>query len=109
MPKKHNLQSNYHFLPVAVETAGMYGKSTDTFLSDLAKKLVDTVCLVTPEGAPVALQAPVPSCGQRKCCQHDIGLCLYKFDLTLCSFLAVSILPPGWQQHKAWEKGSKCN
>jgi len=36
-----NLQSNYHFPPVAFETTGVYGKSTAPFLSGLAKKLVD--------------------------------------------------------------------
>jgi len=39
--KNHDLQSNYHFPPVVIETTGMYGKSTAPFLSGLAKKLVD--------------------------------------------------------------------
>jgi len=39
--KYHDLQSNYHLQPVAVETTGVYGKSTAPFLSSLAKKLVD--------------------------------------------------------------------
>ena len=39
--KYHNLQSNYHLQPVAIETTGVYGKSTAPFLSGLAKKLVD--------------------------------------------------------------------
>jgi len=39
--KYHDLQSNYHLQPVAIETTGVYGKSTDPFLSSLAKKLVD--------------------------------------------------------------------
>jgi len=38
--KYHDLQSNYHFQPVAAETTGVYGKSTVPFLSGLAKKLV---------------------------------------------------------------------
>jgi len=39
--KYHDLQSNYHFQPVAIETTGVYGKSTAPFLSGLLKKLVD--------------------------------------------------------------------
>jgi len=39
--KYHDLQSNYHFQPVAIETTGVYGKSTAPFLSGLSKKLVD--------------------------------------------------------------------
>jgi len=39
--KYHYLQSNYHFQPVAIETTGVYGKSTAPFLSGLSKKLVD--------------------------------------------------------------------
>ena len=40
MPKKyHDLQINYHLQPVAIETIGVYGKSTAPFLNDLAKKL----------------------------------------------------------------------
>ena len=39
--KYHDLQSNYHLKPVAVETTGVYGKSTAPFLSGLGKKLVD--------------------------------------------------------------------
>ena len=42
MPKiYHDLQSNYHLQPVAIETTGVYGKSTAPFLSGLAKRLVD--------------------------------------------------------------------
>ena len=41
MPKYHDLQSNYHFQPVAIETTGVYGKSTVPFLSGLSNKLVD--------------------------------------------------------------------
>jgi len=37
----HDLQSNYHFQPVAIETTGVYGKSAASFLSGLSKKLVD--------------------------------------------------------------------
>jgi len=29
--KYHDLQSNYHFQPVAIETTGVYGKSTARF------------------------------------------------------------------------------
>ena len=39
--KYHDLQSNYHLQPVAIETTGVYGKSTAPFLSGLTKKLVD--------------------------------------------------------------------
>jgi len=39
--KCHDLQSNYHFQPVAIETTGVYSKSTAPVLSGLAKKLVD--------------------------------------------------------------------
>jgi len=39
--KYHDLQSNCHLQPVAIETTGVYGKSTAPFLSGLAKKLVD--------------------------------------------------------------------
>ena len=39
--KYHDLKSNYHFQPVAIETTGQYGKSTSPFLSGLTKKLVD--------------------------------------------------------------------
>jgi len=39
--KYHDLQSNYHFQPVAIETTGEYGKSAAPFLSGLRKKLVD--------------------------------------------------------------------
>ena len=39
--KYHDLQSNYHFQPVAIETTGVYGKSTVPFLSGLSNKLVD--------------------------------------------------------------------
>jgi len=37
--KYHDLQSNYHLQPVAIETTGVYGKSTAHFLSGLAKSL----------------------------------------------------------------------
>ena len=39
--KYQDLQINYHFQPVAIETTGVYGKSTAPFLSGLTKKLVD--------------------------------------------------------------------
>jgi len=39
--RKYNLLDNYYFQPVAIETTGVYGKSTAPFLSCLAKKLVD--------------------------------------------------------------------
>jgi len=39
--KYHDLQSNNHFQPVAIEITGVYGKSTAPFLSGLTKKLVD--------------------------------------------------------------------
>ena len=39
--KYHDLQSNFHFQPVAIETTGVYGKSTAPILNGLAKKLVD--------------------------------------------------------------------
>jgi len=39
--KYHDLQSNYHFQPLAIETTGVYGKSTAPFLSSLLKKLLD--------------------------------------------------------------------
>ena len=38
--KYHDLQSNYHLQPVAIETTGVYGMSTAPFLSGLTKKLV---------------------------------------------------------------------
>jgi len=37
----HDLQTNYYFQPVAIETTGVYSKSTAPFLSGLSKKLVD--------------------------------------------------------------------
>jgi len=39
--KYHDLQSNYHFQPVVIETTGVYVISTAPFLSGLSKKLVD--------------------------------------------------------------------
>ena len=36
----NDLLDNYYFQPVAIETTGVYGKSTAPFLSCLAKKLV---------------------------------------------------------------------
>jgi len=40
--RKYNyLLDNYYFQPVAIETTGVYGKSTAPFLSCLEKKLVD--------------------------------------------------------------------
>ena len=39
--KYHDLQSNNHLQPVAIETTSVYGKSTTPFLSGLAKKHVD--------------------------------------------------------------------
>ena len=39
--KYNDLLDNYYFHPVAIETTGVYGKSTAPFLSCLAKKLVD--------------------------------------------------------------------
>jgi len=39
--KYHDLQSNCHFQGVAIETTGVYGKSTAPFLSGLTKKVVD--------------------------------------------------------------------
>jgi len=42
--KYHDLQSNYHLQPVAIETTGVCGTSTAPFLSGLAKKLVDVSC-----------------------------------------------------------------
>ena len=38
--KYHELQNNYHFHPVAIETTGVYRKSTAPFLSVFSKKLV---------------------------------------------------------------------
>ena len=37
--KYHDLQSTYHFQPMAIEITGVYGKSTAPFLSGLTKKL----------------------------------------------------------------------
>ena len=48
--KYHDLQSSYHFQPVAIETTGMYGKFTAPFLSGLMNKLVDV------SGGPRKLQ-----------------------------------------------------
>jgi len=39
--KYNDLLDNHYFQPVAIETTGVYGKSTAPFLSCLAKKLVD--------------------------------------------------------------------
>jgi len=39
--KYNDLLDNYYFQPIAIETTGVYGKSTAPFLSCLAKKLVD--------------------------------------------------------------------
>ena len=39
--KCNDLPINYYFQPLAIETTGVYGKSTAPFLSCLAKKLVD--------------------------------------------------------------------
>ena len=39
--KYHDLQSNFHLQPVAIETTGVYVKSTAPFLSGIAKKFVD--------------------------------------------------------------------
>ena len=39
--KYHDIQSNYHFQPLAIEITGVYSKSTAPVLSGLAKKLVD--------------------------------------------------------------------
>jgi len=39
--KYSDLLDNYYFQPVAIETTGVYGKSTAPFFSCLAKKLVD--------------------------------------------------------------------
>ena len=39
--KYHDLQTNYHVQPVAIETTGVDGKSTAAFLSGLTKKRVD--------------------------------------------------------------------
>ena len=39
--KYNDLLDNCYFQPVAIETTGVYGKSTAPFLSCLAKKLVD--------------------------------------------------------------------
>jgi len=39
--KYNDLLDNYHFQPVAIETTGVYSKSTAPFLSCVAKKLVD--------------------------------------------------------------------
>jgi len=39
--KYNDLLHNYYFQQVAIETTGVYGKSTAPFLSCLAKKLVD--------------------------------------------------------------------
>ena len=38
---KYNELDNYYFQPVAIETTGVYGKSTAPFLCCLAKKFVD--------------------------------------------------------------------
>jgi len=37
----NDLLDNYYFQPVAIETTGVYGKSTAPFLSCLAMKLVE--------------------------------------------------------------------
>ena len=39
--KYNDLLDNYYFQPVAMDTTGLYGKSTSPFLSCLAKKLFD--------------------------------------------------------------------
>jgi len=46
--KYNDLLENYYFQPVAIETTGVYGKSTAPFLSCLAKKHVDMSFQVTP-------------------------------------------------------------
>jgi len=61
--KYHDLQSNYHFQPVEIETTGVYGKSTSPFFEWSCKETC--WCVWPPQGAP---PASVPGCGQRKCC-----------------------------------------
>jgi len=39
--KYNDLLDNCYFQPLAIETMGVYGKSTDSFLSCLARKPVD--------------------------------------------------------------------
>jgi len=39
--KYNDLLDNYYFHPIAIETTGVYGKSTAPFLSCFAKKFVD--------------------------------------------------------------------
>jgi len=41
--KYNDLLDNYYFQPVAIETTGVYSKSTAPFLSCLANKLVDVL------------------------------------------------------------------
>ena len=72
--KYHDLQSNYHLQPVAIETTGVYGKSTAPFLSGEWSCEETCSCVWRPQGMSVATPASVPGCGQGKCCQH-IGLC----------------------------------
>jgi len=45
----HDLQSNYHLQPVAIETTGVYGKSTAPFWVVWRRGLL--VCLATPGNA----------------------------------------------------------
>jgi len=70
--KYNDLLDTYYFQPVAIETTGVYGKSTAPFLNCLAKKLSFT--FQRPQGATVAPPAPVSGRGQREHRQH-IGLC----------------------------------
>jgi len=90
MPKYHDLQSNYHFQPVAIETTSVYGKSTAPYLSGLAKKLL--ICLVTPGSASGSTSACLWQWSEDMLPAYW-PVCKIDF-IFICSFLAVATDTP---------------
>ena len=70
--KYHDLQSNYHFQHVAIETTGVCMASPLPLFEWSCKETC--WCVWRPQGAPVAPPGSVPGRGQEKRCQH-IGVC----------------------------------
>ena len=102
--KYHDLQSNYHFQPLAIETTSVYGKSTILFWMALQRNLL-LLCLVIPVSASGSTSV-CPWLWSREMLPAYWPGC--KFDLTLSHLFLFScfVLPctyrTAYDESRAW-------
>ena len=96
--KYHDLQSNYHFQPVSIETTGVYGKTTAPFLSSLTKKHVDM------SGDPRGSTSGSTSACTWLCSERTLSAYwpLCKFDLILSVLFFVAFNGRKWLRNHLW-------